>query len=103
MKNTSGDTHTTNAHEELETARKAVLEAYDSFLDAKKHLKKAAMAAGIDLRESANEQLDAAIARARDKKEEFQERTGDYVRDNPLTSASLAFLAGVMVSRIFGK
>jgi ElaB/YqjD/DUF883 family membrane-anchored ribosome-binding protein len=99
----STDAPQSDALQELETARKAVLEAYGSFLDAKKHLKKAALAAGIDLRDSASEQLDAAFAKARDRKDEFQERTGDYVRDNPLTSAGLAFLAGVVVSRMFGK
>lgn len=92
-----------DAHAEFETAKAAMLEAYASFLDARKHLKKAALAAGIDFRESANEQFDTAVARARDGKDELQERTGDYVRENPLTSASLAFLAGVVVSKLLGK
>jgi ElaB/YqjD/DUF883 family membrane-anchored ribosome-binding protein len=92
-----------DAHAEFETAKAAVLDAYESFLDAKKHLKKAALAAGIDFRESANEQLDEALTRARDKKDELHERTTDYVRENPLTSAGIAFLAGVVFSKLVGK
>lgn len=92
-----------NAHEELEIARAAVQEAYERFLDAKKHLQRAAMAAGLDLREIATEQLDSALLRARFKKEELHENAETYVRENPLSSAGLAFVAGLVVSRLFGK
>ena len=68
-----------DAQEEFETAKKAVLEAYANFLDAKKHLKKAALAAGVEFRESANEHLEEAVSRARDKKDELQESASDYV------------------------
>jgi gamma-glutamyl:cysteine ligase YbdK (ATP-grasp superfamily) len=101
MKHTTAST--TDVHDEFEAAKKAVLEAYASFLDAKIHLKKAAVAAGIDLKESANEHLDEAIAMARDKKNELHDSASDYVLRNPVTSAGLAFLGGVVFSKLFGK
>ncbi len=101
MKNTT--TSTGDVHEEFEAAKTAVLEAYENFLDAKMHLKKATLAAGIDFRESASEHLDEAITRARDKKNEFQDSTSEYARKNPVASAGIAFLGGVIFARMFGK
>lgn len=92
-----------DVHDEFEAAKNAVLEAYANFLDAKIHLKKAAVAAGIDLRDSASGHLDEALAKARDKKTELHDSTSEYVRNNPVTSAGIAFLGGVIFSRLFGK
>lgn len=91
------------AQEEFESAKKAVLDAYAAFLEAKKHLKRAALAAGVDFRETANERLEEAVTKARDKKNEWQDSTNEYVKENPMTSASIAFLGGVLFSRMFGK
>ncbi|MES2603632.1 MAG: DUF883 C-terminal domain-containing protein [Pseudomonadota bacterium] len=102
MTNTTADTQS-KVEEEFEAAKKAALEAYSNFLDAKIHLKKAAVAAGIEFRDSTSEHLDEAIIKARGKQKELQETTSDYVRDNPLTSISIAFVSGVILSRIFGK
>jgi ElaB/YqjD/DUF883 family membrane-anchored ribosome-binding protein len=105
MKNTNAgaDAGSEDAREEFENAKKAVLEAYAAFLEAKKHLKRAALAAGVDFRETANERLEDAVTRARDKKDEWQDNTTEYVKENPMTSASLAFLGGVLFSRMFGR
>lgn len=92
-----------DVHEEFENAKQAVLDAYANFLEAKKHLKRAALAAGIDFRETANDRLEEAVSRARDKKDEWQDSTSEYVRENPITSASIAFLGGVLFSRMFGR
>lgn len=105
MKDTSAGAGATtgDVHKEFEIAKEAVLEAYANFLEAKRHLKKAALAAGIEFRESANEQLEEALGRARDKKDAIRDKTGDYIQENPITSASIAFLGGVIFSRMFGK
>ncbi|MEY4641993.1 MAG: hypothetical protein RLZZ227_1987 [Pseudomonadota bacterium] len=105
MNNTtdSVDDLSRDTREEFEIAKQAVLEAYSNFLEAKKHLKRAALAAGIDFKESATEQLEDALGRARDKKDELTESTSDYVKENPITSATIAFLGGVIFSRMFGK
>ena len=58
-----------DVHEEFENAKRAVLDAYANFLEAKKHLKRAALAAGVDFRETANERLEDAVSRAREKKD----------------------------------
>jgi ElaB/YqjD/DUF883 family membrane-anchored ribosome-binding protein len=101
--NSAADDVAGDHHEEFENAKKAVLDAYANFLEAKKHLKKAAMAAGVEFRDTANERLDDAVSRARDKKDEWQDNTSEYVKENPITSASIAFLGGVLFSRMFGK
>ena len=91
------------ARTDFENAKKAVLDAYANFLEAKKHLKRAALSAGIDFKESATEHLDDALTRAKEKKDEVYESAGAYVKENPMTSTSIAFLGGVLFSRIFGK
>ena len=100
--NTTTNSHG-SAHEEFELAEKAVQEAYANFLTAKRHLKQAASAAGIELKERANEQLDEVLGKALDARKELQENTTDYVRENPLTSVGIAFLGGVVLSRLLGK
>lgn len=92
-----------DVQDEFETAKQAMLDAYANFLEAKKHLKKAALAAGVELKESASDHLDDAISTARHKKREVYEGTSEYVKENPITSASIAFLGGVIFSRMFGK
>ena len=104
MKTKAGDEPISeDAREEFENAKQAVLDAYAAFLEAKKHLKRAAMAAGVDFRETANERLEEAVSRARDKRDEWQDNTTEYVKENPMTSASIAFLGGVLFSRMFGR
>ena len=104
MKTTAADHNgTLNTQEELEIARKAVLEAYANFLEAKKHLKIAAFAAGIDFKESAHEHLEEAFIKAKERKDELRDNTSDYIKENPITSASIAFIGGILFSRLFGK
>jgi ElaB/YqjD/DUF883 family membrane-anchored ribosome-binding protein len=103
MKTTAADDIADDVHAEFENAKKAVLDAYAAFLEAKKHLKKAALAAGVEFRENANERLEDVVTKARDKKNELRDSTSEYVQDNPMTSASIAFLGGVLFSRMFGK
>jgi ElaB/YqjD/DUF883 family membrane-anchored ribosome-binding protein len=102
-KDSAADDVAGDLREEFENAKQAVLDAYANFLEAKKHLRKAAMAAGVEFRDTANERLEEAVSMARDKKNEWQDNTTEYVKDNPMTSASIAFLGGVLFSRMFGK
>jgi len=106
MSDTNGDLDdmpgNADVHEEFENAKRAVLDAYANFLEAKKHLKRAALAAGVEFRETANERLDEAVSRAREKKTEWQDGTSEYVKENPVMSAGIAFLGGILFSRMFG-
>lgn len=108
MKRTMDDINETigdsiDVHEEFENAKKAVLEAYTAFMEAKKHLKAAAFAAGIEFKESGKEHLDDAILKVRERKDELRDSTSEYIKENPITSTSLAFIGGVLFSRMFGK
>jgi hypothetical protein len=108
MKRTADDLNETiddtiDVHAEFENAKKAVLEAYANFMEAKKHLKAAAFAAGLEFRESGKEHLDDAILKVRERKNELRDNTSEYIKDNPITSTSIAFLGGVLFSRMFGK
>ncbi|MES2625070.1 MAG: hypothetical protein V4628_07320 [Pseudomonadota bacterium] len=92
-----------NANEEFEIAKKAVLDAYANFVEAKKHLKIAAFAAGIELKDSGKEHLEEALLKATERKNELQDSTSEYIKENPLTSAGIAFISGVLFSKFFGK
>lgn len=94
---------TIDVHAEFENAKKAVLEAYANFMEAKKHLKAAAFAAGIEFKESGKEHIDEAILKVRERKDELRDSTSEYIKENPITSTSLAFIGGVLFSRMFGK
>lgn len=88
------------AQEEFEQARKAALEAYSSFIAAKEHLKAAARNAGVDFRESANEQFHETMEKLGERKRQVLDDTSEYIRENPMMSAGLAFLGGILFSRL---
>lgn len=90
----------TEAREEFEQAKKAALEAYNSFLEAKQHLKNAAENAGIEFKETANEQFHETVEKLTERRRELADQAGDYIRENPLTSACVAFVCGMVTSRI---
>jgi len=102
MKNTAAD-NAISAQEEFEIAKQAVLDAYANFMEAKKHLKTAAFAAGVDFRESANEHLEEALIKVKERKNEIRDNTSEYIKENPITSTSIAFIGGILFSRLFGK
>ena len=109
MKHTAADdvkeaiNDTIDVNEEFEIAKKAVLEAYANFMEAKKHLKTAAFAAGLEFKESGKEHLEEALLRVKERKNELRDNTSEYIKENPITSTSIAFLGGVLFSRMFGK
>jgi ElaB/YqjD/DUF883 family membrane-anchored ribosome-binding protein len=86
--------------EEFEQAKKAALEAYSSFVEAKEHLKTAAHNAGVDFRESANEQFHETVEKLTERKRQVLDDTSEYIRENPVMSAGLAFLGGILFSRL---
>lgn len=94
--------------EEFEKAREAAQEAWEHFQEARSHMQSAAVAAGVELRENANEQFEETLATLKDKQSELQDKGNDlvdqgsdYVRANPVKSAGIAFAAGYVVSRLF--
>jgi ElaB/YqjD/DUF883 family membrane-anchored ribosome-binding protein len=103
INDTINDTFRGVKNEEFEIAKKAVLDAYTNFMEAKRHLKTAAYAAGLEFKESGKEHLDDALLRVRERKDELRDNTSEYIRENPITSTSIAFISGVLFSRMFGK
>ncbi|MBN7796536.1 hypothetical protein [Parahaliea mediterranea] len=84
---------------ELAASKAAAMEAYEKLLDARLHFRQAAAAAGMDLKEEALEQ----IQHGREKAEELGAEATRYVRDKPLASLGLAFLAGYILAQVFGR
>lgn len=84
---------------ELAASKAAAIEAYEKLLEARQHFRKAAEAAGMDLKEDAMEQL----ARGRQKADEVSAEAARYVREKPLASLGIAFLAGYILAQIFGR
>lgn len=84
---------------ELAASKAAAMEAYEKLLDARLHFRQAAEAAGMDLKEEALEQMQ----HGREKAEEISAEATRYVRDKPLASLGLAFLAGYILAQVFGR
>jgi ElaB/YqjD/DUF883 family membrane-anchored ribosome-binding protein len=87
-------------NEEFEKAREAAREAYAHFMKAREHMKAAAISAGIELKDSANEQIDESVEMLKEKQAHLIETGTEYIKENPLKSAGFAFLGGYLVSRI---
>ena len=89
-----------SSKEEFDMARDAAAEAWEQFKSARAHMQTAALAAGIDLRESANEQFDETLARLKEKQQTLVAEGSEYVRANPVKSAGLAFVTGFVISKL---
>jgi ElaB/YqjD/DUF883 family membrane-anchored ribosome-binding protein len=90
-------------NEEFASAKQAAVEAYANFLDARNHLKAAALAAGMEFRDTANEQFEEALERIIEQKDQVYETTWDFMRENPVTSAGIAFVGGLLFSRLLDR
>jgi ElaB/YqjD/DUF883 family membrane-anchored ribosome-binding protein len=84
---------------EIAASKEAAMEAYEKLLEARQHFRRAAEAAGLDARDEAMEQF----ARGREKAEAIGAEAGAYVRQRPLASLGLAFLAGYILAQVFGR
>jgi ElaB/YqjD/DUF883 family membrane-anchored ribosome-binding protein len=91
------------AQEEFDQAKKAALEAYGNFVEAKDHLKAAALNAGVEFKETANEQFHETVDKLSERKRQAMDDASDYIRENPVSSAGLAFLGGVIFGRFLSK
>jgi ElaB/YqjD/DUF883 family membrane-anchored ribosome-binding protein len=85
--------------EELAASKAAVTNAYDKLLEAKEHFRLAADAAGVDMKQEAVEQLQKGKA----KTEELGEQASVFVREKPLATLSIAFIAGYVLSQLFSR
>jgi len=86
-------------HGEMDAGKEAVLAAYSDLMEAQAHFRKAAEAAGMDLKNDAVDQL----LKGRDKADALGRDVQRYVHEKPATSLGLAFLAGMLISRLLSR
>ncbi|MBU3069750.1 DUF883 family protein [Aestuariicella sp. G3-2] len=86
-------------HDELAASKESVMEAYDKLMEAKSHFRKAAEAAGMDLKQDAVEHL----AKGRDKAGELSTQADAYMREKPLATLGIAFAAGFILSQLLSR
>lgn len=84
---------------ELAASKAAAMEAYEKLLDARLHFRQAAEAAGMDLKQDALEHM----RHGREKAEELGAEASRYMRERPLASMGLAFLAGYILAQVFSR
>lgn len=95
----SGDKKTSARQQELDAGKEAALAAYEKLLDAQQHFRMAAEAAGMDLKEDAMKQL----LKGKHKADELGHEVERYVHDKPLATLGIAFVAGLLVSRLLSR
>ncbi len=95
----SSDSEQMGREAEMAASKAAAMEAYEKLLEARQHFARAAEAAGMDMKQDATEHLQ----RGRDRAEELGNEASAYVRDKPLASLGIAFLAGYVLAQIFGR
>lgn len=88
---------------ELEASKEAAQAAFENLLEAKEHFKKAAEAAGLDLKHEAVEQFSKGKAKAEELGEQVSAQANQFVHEKPLATLAIAFASGFLVSQIFGK
>lgn len=89
--------------DEFRKARKAASEAYENFLEAQQHLRAAAKAVGLSVKEHAWEQFEESGEYVRRKTDDVIKESEDYIRSNPVSSAGIAFLGGFLLSRLMSR
>ena len=90
---------TTSKEKELAASKEAVSEAYEKLLEAKSHFKLAAESAGVDLKHDAVEQM----LKGREKAEMLGSQATSYMREKPLATLGIAFVAGFVISQVMSR
>ncbi len=96
---TSSDNTTSDKQKEVDAGRESVLAAYNDMLEAQGHFRKAAEAAGLDLKHDAMEQF----VKGREKADALGEEVQRYVHEKPMATLGLAFFAGLLVSQLMSR
>lgn len=88
---------------ELEASKEAVQAAFENLMAAKDHFKKAAEAAGIDLKHGAEEQFSRGKARAEEFGGQVSAQANEFVHEKPLATIGIAFASGFLLSQMFER
>jgi ElaB/YqjD/DUF883 family membrane-anchored ribosome-binding protein len=84
---------------ELAASKESAMKAYDKLLEAKDHFRRAAEAAGIDLKHDAMDQL----SKGREKATEISHQANTYMKEKPLATLGIAFAAGYVLAQLFSR
>ncbi len=95
----STDKSAPGRQQEMDAGREAVQAAYRDMLEAQQHFRKAAEAAGVDLKEDALEHL----RQGKNKADELGREVERYVHEKPLATVGLAFFVGLLVSQLMSR
>lgn len=91
------------AKAEFDQACKDALAAYERYLDARKHLMAAALAAGVEFKDNMSGHVEEAVGKVQEQSEQLQSTASDYIREKPLQSMAMAVAGGVLLSRLIGR
>ena len=90
---------TAEKQNELAASKESALKAYEKLLEAKDHFRKAAEAAGVDMKHDAMEQL----TKGREKATELSHQANTYMQEKPLATLGIAFAAGFVLAQMFSS
>ena len=85
--------------EELAASKESVSEAYEKLLEANKHFRLAAEAAGVELKDDVTDQL----VKNRKNVEDLGQPANDYIKEKPFTSLCFAVAAGFVLAHLTSK
>jgi ElaB/YqjD/DUF883 family membrane-anchored ribosome-binding protein len=88
-----------SSNEELAASKEALVSAYEKLLEAKDHFRLATEAAGMDLQQDAMDRL----LQGRASVEQLGEQTREIMRDKPLSTLGIAFVAGFLLSQLLSR
>jgi ElaB/YqjD/DUF883 family membrane-anchored ribosome-binding protein len=89
----------TTVNAERDAGKEAVMAAYSNLMEAKDHFKRAAEAAGLDLKHEASDHYSKGKAKA----SELSSQATGYIHEKPLASLGIAFAAGFLISQLYSK
>ncbi|CAA0102382.1 Uncharacterised protein [Halioglobus japonicus] len=84
---------------DLKAGKDAVTEAYDKLMEAKAHFRKAAEAAGLDLKDEAMDK----VHQGREDLEALGSQVVASTQKNPLAAIGIAFLVGFVFSKLMSR
>ncbi len=90
---------TKEEEEAISATKEAAMAALEALLEAKKHFKLAAEAAGLDLKHEAIEKFE----QGKEKAEEISEQAIKYTQEKPLASLGIAFAAGLIMAQLLSR
>ena len=84
---------------EISASKESVREAYDKLREARNHFRLAMEAAGLELKQEATDR----VQQGRRKAEALSDEAGHFMKEKPLATLGIAFIAGFILAHIFSR